>query len=225
MLNMKAKIKVEGYEFNVFKPEVCPFCEKGIDATIVSKFIISGLSGYVMYVAMKCPICGEVFLCKYLLGGSFNVSMFGELTLPYNQIIGGGVAKESFSDEINNISPTFVKIYNQAYEAEQIGLNEIDGMGFRKAFEFLIKDYAISINPSEKEAVISKSLSQCISVLFTEAEKEIFDKTGWIGNDATHYEKKHEKFNTSDLKKMIMICVSKVEAKIREINYIKAINK
>lgn len=48
-----------------------------------------------------------------------------------------------FSDIINEISPGFVKIYNQAHEAEIRLLDDIVGGGYRKALEFLIKDICI----------------------------------------------------------------------------------
>ena len=45
----------------------------------------------------------------------------------------------SFDQHIHNISPSFVKIYNQARKAESMDLDEIAGIGYRKALQFLIK--------------------------------------------------------------------------------------
>ena len=49
----------------------------------------------------------------------------------------------------------FSIIYNQALTAEKYKLDEIAGVGYGKALEFLIKDYVKS-NHSGKEAVIEK---------------------------------------------------------------------
>lgn len=49
---------------------------------------------------------------------------------------------KEFDSEIQEISPSFVKIYNQALAAEELNLSEIAGMGYRKSLEFLIKDFA-----------------------------------------------------------------------------------
>ena len=71
--------------------------------------------------------------------------------------------KQEFDDNIGNISPSFCEIYNQAYTAEQTDLNEIAGMGYRKALEFLIKDYCIYKNKSEEENIKNSLLGQVIN--------------------------------------------------------------
>ena len=49
----------------------------------------------------------------------------------------------SFSQTIKDISPTFESNYNQALCAEQMSLDQICGPGYRKALEYLIKDYLL----------------------------------------------------------------------------------
>lgn len=221
---MKSRIELNKSDsLTIYKPERCPFCGNGIDAKVLNYFFHNGSYGVVLYVALQCPVCGDIFFCSYSVG-TYVEAIRSEYPFNFSEIIGGGI-KEHFSKEINEISPSFVKIYNEAYLAEQKGLHEIDGMGYRKAFEFLIKDFSIKMEPEEKDAIANKTLSECISYVFSENEKGIFEKTGWIGNDQTHYVRKHENFNVSDLKKMIMICVSKIETKIREIKYLEEIEK
>ena len=69
---------------------------------------------------------------------------------------------KSFNNIILELSPTFCEIYNQSYSAEQLGLDQISGVGYRKALEFLIKDYLISLNPENEETIKKKSLGNCI---------------------------------------------------------------
>ena len=48
-----------------------------------------------------------------------------------------------FDENIKKLSSNFCEIFNQAYVAELMKLNEIAGIGYRKALEFLIKDYKL----------------------------------------------------------------------------------
>ena len=58
---------------------------------------------------------------------------------------------EEISPIAEEISPNFVSIYKEAMEAQEYGLVQICGPGFRKAFEFLIKDYAKQLVDNDKE--------------------------------------------------------------------------
>ena len=49
---------------------------------------------------------------------------------------------KQFHGEISELSENFVEIYGQSQVAENQGLNKICGVGYRKALEFLIKDFA-----------------------------------------------------------------------------------
>src|SRR5205823_4493559 len=64
----------------------------------------------------------------------------------------------NISEAITKISPNFVSIYLEAQEARHLGLEQICGPGFRKSFEFLIKDYAKLKDP-EKAASIENTFS------------------------------------------------------------------
>ena len=69
----------------------------------------------------------------------------------------------SFSQELSTLTPKFVEIYHQAEKAEALGLTELCGIGYRKALEFLVKDYAISNHPESKEQIESFLLGKCIA--------------------------------------------------------------
>jgi hypothetical protein len=47
------------------------------------------------------------------------------------------------SATISKVSPDFCAIYEEAFKAEQYSLLLVAGPGYRKALEFLIKDYII----------------------------------------------------------------------------------
>lgn len=113
-----------------------------------------------------------------------------------------------FPESIKELSPAFVKIYNQSEIAEFSGLSEICGMGYRKALEFLIKDFAIHSEPSDSEAIKSMSLSSCIKKYCTISKIQVLaERSAWIGNDETHYVRKHEDRDFSDMKNFIQAIV------------------
>lgn len=117
-------------------------------------------------------------------------------------------AKQKFDDKIAELSPQFDKIYNQALAAESSGLDEIAGLGYRKALEFLIKDYAIHEYPDEAESIKSKPLAQCIkNYISADNIKTLAERSTWIGNDEAHYIRKQEDRDVSDMKNFIQAIV------------------
>jgi hypothetical protein len=120
-------------------------------------------------------------------------------------------AKE-FSKSIQEISSLFVKIYNEAYSAEQQNLKEICGVGYRKALEFLIKDYVILNNKDKEGKILKMHLGNCIKDLVTDNRvKSVAKRAVWLGNDETHYVRKWETKNLEDLKKLISLTVHWIE--------------
>lgn len=151
--------------------------------------------------------CRRSFVGHYAKDGS------GHFVI--NSISSGNLSSMGFSEEINKISPSFVKIYNEAYAAEQYNLNEISGVGYRKSLEFLIKDYVLFINMNKKdfeEKVRKKFLGKCIEEYVEDKRiKEISKRAVWLGNDETHYTRKWGK-ELSELKKLIDLTVHWIEA-------------
>ncbi|GGB26904.1 hypothetical protein GCM10011409_00260 [Lentibacillus populi] len=83
----------------------------------------------------------------------------------------------------------------------------ISGIGYRKAIEFLVKDYLIFLNPENKEKILKQQLSPCINMLDNHNIKEIARRAAWLGNDETHYMRKWEDKDINDLKKLIEVTV------------------
>lgn len=120
-----------------------------------------------------------------------------------------------FKPCIDDLSPMFCKIYNEAYAAEQMDLMEITGVGYRKALEFLIKDYLISANPDQENTIKSKFLGNCIKEDISEQRiKDVANRAVWLGNDKTHYIRKWEEKDVSHLKSIIDLCLHWIEAEI-----------
>ena len=121
-------------------------------------------------------------------------------------------SKTSFSKNVSLLSPKFVEVYHQAESAEASKLTELCGIGYRKALEFLVKDYAISSHPEHKEQIESSLLSKCITdYIDNEKIKTLAKASAWIGNDETHYVRKHQDYNVHDLKRFIKATVAYIE--------------
>lgn len=96
----------------------------------------------------------------------------------------------------------------KAEQAEAQSLNSIAGVGYRKALEFLIKDYCISNNPSDTSKIEQSPLSFVIeNYIDSENIKTLAKAATWIGNDETHYVRKHHDYDCNSLKAFIEVTV------------------
>jgi hypothetical protein len=106
----------------------------------------------------------------------------------------------------------FTKIYKQADIAEKEGLVDICGVGYRKALEFLIKDYAIINHPSEKEKIENKLLGACIKDYISDVNiNSVAKRAAWLGNDETHYRRIWQGKTLTDLKNLIKLTMHWME--------------
>ena len=103
----------------------------------------------------------------------------------------------------------FVQIYNETNHAEQLGLSSIVGPGYRKALEFLIKDFLISENSGEKDQIVKMSLQNAIQQKIQDENlKACAERATWLGNDETHYLRKWTDKDINDLKVLITLSVN-----------------
>ena len=113
---------------------------------------------------------------------------------------------QKYDSEIDNLSPRFSDIYKQAARAEADGLTELVGIGYRKSLEILIKDWLIHENPADKDKISRQNISKCINEYVEDANlKECAKRAIWLANDETHYIRKWEDKDISDLKKLLNI--------------------
>jgi hypothetical protein len=185
-------------------PDECPFCHRGIDPNYLNGF--RHFEKDLLHLAFFCPRldCNSYFVAEY--ENDYNDNYYLVKTLL-------GINKQKkFSETINEISTDFIEIYYQAEIAEQNGLNQICGVGYRKALEFLIKDYIIYKDDNLKETVEKLLLGKCINDhIKNEKIKDIAKRATWIGNDETHYIRKWIGKNITDLKLLIDLTVHWIE--------------
>lgn len=121
-----------------------------------------------------------------------------------------------FEEDISNLSPSFVEVYKQAERAEHDGLNLICGMAYRRALEFLVRDYCVDKFPEKISEIDTKSLSEKIRNYITDDSdiKTLAEKATWLGNDQTHVINKHPDRDVSDIKQFIQMIVAKIKIKM-----------
>ena len=82
-------------------------------------------------------------------------------------------------------------------------------MGYRKALEFLVKDYAIKNNSDEEQEIKEMYLADCIKKYIANPRAEaVIERTVWLGNDQTHYVKLHDDKDLDDLKALLNLSLS-----------------
>jgi len=184
-------------------PDQCPYCHN----KITPQPLICHIKDGKMQAFMLCPSspCNKTFIA-YFDHWTANSWIFSGNTST------GNMRTKKFTDLLVDVSPSFVIIYNQSYFAEQNGLLEICGVGYRKALEFLIKDYSIANHPNDKDKIEKKLLAQCIGEFVTDDRiKAVAKRAVWLGNDETHYVRKWEGKNLEDLKKLIDLTIHWIE--------------
>ncbi|WP_299134548.1 hypothetical protein [uncultured Tenacibaculum sp.] len=187
-------------------PNKCPFCHNSISPNPLYGFKKD--SNYKLDIFFSCPknSCEKTFVGEYEQGQHKNHYKF------LNRVTKGTINKKSFNESITNLSPSFEKIYNQAFYAEQEELYEICGVGYRKAIEFLIKDYAKLKYSEQSEQIEKKFLGKCIGDYIDDTRiKAVAKRAVWLGNDETHYVRKWEGKDLTDLKKLIDLTIHWIE--------------
>ncbi len=197
-------------QFEVTLPKVCPHCNHAIAARITESSYCKVNSGFARVgMIYFCHHCENFFFGMYVAHDFSNHAplLSSSTIFPYPRVF------DTFSDRINALSPDFVEIYHQSQSAENHGLMSICGMGYRKALEFLVKDYAIHLHPDDEESIKSKMLSPCIQTYIDNNRiKSLAIASAWIGNDETHYVRKQEDYDVSDLKVFIQAAVAFIDS-------------
>ena len=210
--------------FSLPLPNKCPICSVAYaNEPIEAYYFQNQREGYRknldVYTMYFCPHCERVFFVQYL---AIDNSPAKYPLAVIAKIYPSPSGLTPFSKSISDVSPKFVEIYHQAEKAENDNLSYICGMGYRRSLEFLIKDYLISIKPNEASAIESALLAKCISTYVDNDKiKTLATASAWLGNDESHYARKHQDYDVQDLKRFINTVVAFIEY---ELNYYEAFN-
>lgn len=197
---MKKNIPLNSISYPVEYPSKCPICHHYGDIAFVNSFQTK--EG--VQIIYQCPFqeCRSYFIGFY--GEPRKESLLK--LLPTKPDI------TQFPEVITEISPMFISIFTEAETARQLGLDQIAGAGLRKAFEFLIKDYAKVLSPEKsKDIEVAYSGNVVKEFIADKRIQAVAERTLWLGNDETHYLRKWEKHDLNDLLNLIKITVSWIE--------------
>lgn len=180
---------VGGAEYRIYElPTFCPRCRKNAIPRILGPVAIDidddGFVEWIVGVPLSCGRCNRGYVAEYY----GNQSEFDPDDLSYLGTVPEAEPHVAVSEALTKISPSFAKVYDEAVAAQATGLEELSGAGYRRALEFLVKDYLISKEPSKEEQFRSMPLGVCIRDHIDlpevqELAKEALD----IGNDFVHF--------------------------------------
>lgn len=131
------------------------------------------------------------------------------------------LTETEWPDFVKDVSSDFVSIHKEAVEAEDRGLQQIAGPGYRKAFEFLIKDYAKKKAANDLERVEKLLAGDVVNEFIQDPRVQAVAKRAlWIGNDETHYLRKWEDKDINDLKILIRLTIEWIDIERQSAAYI-----
>lgn len=198
-------------DFEYDEVDECPLCHFALQPNLLDARYVEGPdSGCHLYITYFCTKCRKVFLANYLQlsdGLNYHYANAFKLT-PVTP------NHEKFTQQIKDLSPMFVSTYAQSQQAEASGLTEICGIGYRKALEYLVKDYLCHVDPEHEEDIKKELLGKSIKRIDNSKVKILAERSTWIGNDETHYVRKHEDLDVSDMKRFIIAMVRYVDAEL-----------
>ena len=222
------KITCEGHKDIEYDhtPDICPKCHHAINPNLLTCTLSGEIfeTGTKLEIAFKCTHrnCKSMFIGQYAkkdvnptTGRMIGIFYF-EKSEPFN------FQAPEIHQEIEEISPSFKMIYTQSAAAESFGLNEIAGVGYRKALEFLIKDYCIHKTPENKNEIKTSFLGGVINNYVDDANVKVCSqRAAWLGNDETHYVRKWEDKDINDLKILISLSCVWIESNVLTDKYLK----
>ena len=203
---MYVSIKPTGdFSTNFTLSDSCKICKNITCPTVVNETTQSIDNDHYRFCATRyCQQCNHYFVDEIEV--TVAVDSFASIDYQYDIL---DVKPELPSDiaiskELAKLSPIGKEIYTQALKAEQEKLDHIAGIGFRKSLEFFVKDFVISFELENKDKVAKMPLKQVIdNYIDNKTLKTFATATVYIGNDETHYTKKHSDKDLQDLKKFL----------------------
>lgn len=203
-------------------PDCCPICRAHGQPNFLNACVRLVSAKVPLMAAFRCPVinCRSIFIANYQLQSSTGPT-YGLNKTSLNQLI----EAHEFPDNIKTVSTLFCTTYNQTKTAEENGLDQICGPGYRKALEFLVKDYLSSHvykDDIEKQEQVKKAfLGNVIKDHVDEKRiKQCAARAVWLGNDETHYTRKWENKDISDLKSLILMTVNFIDMTIEADRYL-----
>lgn len=212
-MNITRNIGVQNNQYPVEVPDACPICHRHSEIqTIMADAIDSGTSVQAIF---RCSYqgCRQFFFCYY--GPRPDRTLRSVRPIKPNTLV--------FPESVVKLSPTFVEVFAEADEAAHLGLKQIAGPGYRKSFEFLVKDYAKSLAPGNSAQIEAKFAGAVVNEFVADPRIQAVAKRSlWLGNDETHYMRKWTDHDVSDLVTLVRLTASWIEIDYLSRSYVQA---
>lgn len=197
-------------------PTYCPRCGEDAVPKVLGQCTLEHYEEdpgwFYLNVPVKCPNCRNVFVAEYC--SDIEPSRYESYTLSLISTSPRASRSTGVSDTLKTISKQFAIIYDQSKAAQDQGLNEIAGAGFRRALEFLVKDYLIHKSPGNREKYLGTPLRSCIKDhIQHETIRSLADRAASLGNDFVHYEA-YEQRDVRELSDLIELTRRWVELQV-----------
>lgn len=214
------------------EPNICPHCHVVNEPDIVSVEHTHSLDDDRQMITLwRCTHrkCGRTFpvLYEHVGGSKFEFVRFldglpkgPDWPLPILNLKSGKI--QDIQEEKRT---RFIDTYLQSLTAEFGGLDEIAGMGYRKAIEYLVKDWAIQSNPGDKEQINKLWLGKVIDDYYDGELKGILERATWLGNDQAHYNKLFEEYDLDVLKELIDLVMVELDRQFKMKHFNETIQK
>jgi hypothetical protein len=220
---MSLTIKAQGLsnEIVVLKdlPDWCPRCHRGISPVFLHAVAVPGEKlGSVIDAAFWCTFksCSRAFIGEY----SCTAVRSGKREYHLKALVPIAPRLASLPAEVAAVSPDFAKIYREAKQAEDLKLLLVAGPGYRKALEFLIKDYCGSRQGADAKAIREKWLGKVISEHIPDENiKVCAARAAWLGNDEVHYLRDWPDHDLDSLKDLISLTINWIDSSLRTEKY------
>lgn len=214
-------------------PDRCPQCHQTGLQTFAGSAWFSGAHETEITLSMRCPNqdCNTIYLALYWVDAQDN------LAPPHNTVRCGLVRCTphkplgySADPILDSVSPQFREIATQANSAESSALLHVCGPGYRKALEFLVKDFLINHtfkdDAPKQDNVRKMALANVIANYIADTRIQgLAARAAWIGNDETHYERVQGDHDLEDLKNLLHLTALYLAAELHADHYMETLNK
>ena len=180
----------------------CPYCNKIIFPEMRVYTIARDFSS--INAIMLCPSCFTEYFEKFTKIYNFEYTTVE--AYPYAK------PQTTLPAGFSELFPDFYKIYLEAAQAESYNLLEICGMGYRKALEALVKQYAIELFPDEVQKIQKETLMQTIQRFASQKIITLATAATWLGNDHAHLVTKHPDYDLNALKSFINVLCQYIQS-------------
>lgn len=214
-------------------PDACPHCHYAGKQIVANADVVwlRRLQEHDLWLMMKCPRneCGKPYFAVFA-EPPFSMRMPGDDTYKLNYVTPASAQKHQRHSDIQKISPDFYEILDQSAGAERYRLPLIAGAGYRKALEYLVKDYvlapyrkqlreakegadtnAIEATVAEMKTILNRNLGgkNGVIALIPDAKLQaVAERAVWLGNDEIHYTRKWDDKDIGDLKTIIGMVIN-----------------